>query len=132
MLLIVVGFEIFLIDLAYTVTLAYPANGMIVYNLVSILITIEGLLLGLLSLSIFTGRSLGSSRPSFLAVLTIFAVLFSFGTIMLAEINTQPYSWVLPNFFLVDVGLFILVVAVYSWALVETRGETSTPATPPK
>jgi len=113
-----------LLALAYAVTLAYPNNGAIVYNIVSVLVTIEGLLLGLLSLLVFAMKRV-DRRISYLAVLTVFSVLFSLATIMLAELADQRVSWALPLFFIVDVGVFILVGSVYSWFLVNGVQETS-------
>jgi hypothetical protein len=111
--------EVYLVGLAYAVTLAYPGNGAIVYQIVSVLVTIEGLLLGLLSLSVFTANQADRRAPPYLAVLTIFSVLFSLATIMLAELSAQLVSWVLPAFFLSDVFVFVLVGAAYSWFLVK-------------
>ncbi len=118
---LVFAVEVLLSGLAYAVTLVYPGNGAIVDTIVTSLVTVEGLLLALLSLSVFS-RNVVDKRVPYLAILTIFSVFFSLATIMLAELSAQLVSWALPTFFIMDVLFFVLVGTAYSWFLIKASG----------
>lgn len=118
-LLSVYTFILFIAAIAYVLTLP-PLTGQVVYNVVGTLVTVQGLLLGLLGISAIQLAS-KPGRLKGLVALTISSILISVATIMLGQLSTPIPQYVLTGFFLVSVSGFSTVVGVYSWMIIETR-----------
>jgi len=115
----IVTFDLFLLVPAYVVSLPSLAQGT-VYNILTTLVTVQGILLGLLGVSAL--QLTGDSRilkP--LVGLTIISILVSVSAVMFGEASTIIPQTVLAGFFLVAVIFFTAVVGVYSWFILETR-----------
>jgi hypothetical protein len=127
----VITFDLFLLVPAYIVSLPSIQQGAI-FNILTTLVTVQGLLLGLLGVSAlqFTGDS-RILRP--LIASTIISVLVSVATIMFGEAAAVSQT-VLTTFFLVSVVFFSAVVGVYSWFILDTKASqvagSATSATP--
>jgi hypothetical protein len=116
-------FILFILVLAYIVSLP-TLTGQVIYNVVSILVTIQGLLLGLLGVSAIPFASkLG--RLKALVALTISSILISVAAIMIGEVSAPVPQDVLAAFFLVSVTGFSIVVGIYSWLILEARAAST-------
>ncbi len=118
-LISLVTFDLFLLVPAYVVslpTLSQQAS----YSIVSILVTVQGILLGLLGVSAlqFTAES-RILKP--LVATTIISLLVSVATVMLDEASSFVSGFVLTGFFFASVVFFSAVVGVYSWFILESR-----------
>lgn len=122
-LLSVYTFILFVTAIAYVLTLP-PLTGQVIYNVVSTLVTVQGLLLGLLGISAIQIAN-RPGRLKGLVALTISSILVSVASIMIGEVSTPIPQYVLTSFFLVSVSGFSLVVGVYSWLIIETRNATA-------
>jgi hypothetical protein len=134
-LISLVTFDLFLLVPAYIVSL--PAlSQQASYNIVSILVTVQGIMLGLLGVSAlqFTAES-RILKP--LVATTIISLLVSVATVMLDEASSVISESVLTGFFFASVVFFSAVVGAYSWFILESRAQLmksirSTPSTKSK
>lgn len=118
-LLSVYTFILFITAIAYVLTLP-PLTGQVIYNVVGTLVTVQGLLLGLLSISTIPLAN-KPHRLKGLVASTISSILVSVATIMTGQVSTPIPQYVLTGLFLVSVAGFSIVVGVYSWLIIETR-----------
>jgi hypothetical protein len=115
----IVTFDLFLLVPAYIVSLPVLTQQA-VFDIVGILVTVQGFLLGLLGLSAlqFTGQS-RILKP--LVATTLISILISVATIMFGEASTLVPQSVLMGFFFASVTAFSAVVGIYCWFIFESR-----------
>ncbi len=126
MLILIIAFGLFLIQVAYGLVMNSILSGKVVYGVLSVVVAVEGVLLGLLSLSPERRDPDNSQRVAGLAFITFIAILISLSTIIFAE-TTQPIVIsTLSIFFLTSVWLFAVVVITYAAMIMRTpRAEGS-------
>lgn len=103
--------------LALVIVIAWVAtlvpSPALVSNVGNLVITIEGILLGLTGLATLVKKIIKS-----LVALATVAVLWSLLTVILAQIPSQASSPLLTIVFLVDIVMFSIVVGAYSTAII--------------
>ena len=89
MLILIIAFGLFLIQVAYGLVMNSIVSGRVVYDVLSLVVAVEGVLLGLLFLSPERREPENSQRVAGLAFISFTAILISLSTIIFAE-TTQP------------------------------------------
>lgn len=115
-LMAVLAFLVFLTS----ISLAYEYGAQAVSSIVGIIVTVEGILLGLLTLSAFSAGPDSDFRTDIFAVGTIIAILISLAVIMLAQLASPPVGWLRPAFF-VDVLAFVIIAGAYTKTLLDIQ-----------
>jgi hypothetical protein len=112
LLLLVMTYVIMFLVVAWITTLAISPST--ISGVASLLITVEGILLGLTGLSSMSKRTVKS-----LVALATMSVMWSLVTVLLADVQSGIYaSRITTSFFFVDVVTFSLVVGAYAIAVI--------------
>src|SRR6266704_5084980 len=120
MLILIIAFGLFLIQVAYGLVMNSILSGKVVYDVLSVVVAVEGVLLGLLSLSPERRDPDNSQRVAGLAFITFIAILISLSTIIFAETSQSIDVGILSIFFLMSVWLFAVVVITYAAMIMRT------------
>ncbi len=120
MLILIIAFGLFLIQVAYGLVMNTILSGRVVYDVLSLVVAVEGVLLGLLSLSPERREPDNSQRVAGLAFISFTAILISISTIIFAEAVPSIAISILSIFFLMSVWLFAVVVIGYAEIIMRT------------